>query len=207
MSRYDSRHSRETGGHGVLGFFLTLILILALLAGAYFFLTGDKMDGLKAKVYGFFYPQRYAAQVSQSAAEFGVEEALVYAVIRTESGFRPEVESHAGAVGLMQLMPSTFEWLQNKHDGEVIYQSSALTDPSVNIRYGTYFLSILLERYGDLRTVSAAYNAGTTTVDGWLSDAGYSADGRTLTRIPYEETSGYADKVAGAYEMYRKLYY
>lgn len=199
---------RETKGHGVLGFFLTLILILLILAALFFFFSGDSMKGLKGKVYGIFYPQRYSQQVGTYAAEFGVDEALVYAVIRTESGFRAEVESHAGAVGLMQLMPSTFDWLQEKLEGGIVYGTDALTDPDVNVRYGTYFLSILLDRYGDdVNTAMAAYNAGTTTVDGWLGDSAYSADGQTLSRIPYQETERYVERVEKACEMYKQLYY
>ncbi len=207
MSRHYRDNRRETRGHGVLGFFLTLILIVAILGVFVIFFTGDSMNGLKGTVYGVFYPQKFTEEVKRSSAEFQVDEALIYAVMRTESGFRPEVESHAGAVGLMQLMPSTFDWLQEKLDGEVTQGKAALTDPSVNVRYGTYFLSILLERYGDIHTVACAYNAGTTTVDNWLDDPSCTLDGRTLTRVPYEETEHYAEKVLDAYEMYRKLYY
>ncbi len=205
-----SRHyrGRETKGHGALGFFITLILIIAVLAAVVFFFTGDNMDGLKGKIYSAVYPQKYTAEVSRSAAEFGVDEALVYAVMRTESSFRPEVESHAGAVGLMQLMPETFEWLQSRLDGEVTHTAADLTDPDINIRYGTYFLSILIQQFsGEVHTVAAAYNAGTSAVDGWLADSQYSADGLHLTEIPYTETAKYADKVVETYEMYKKLYY
>ena len=209
MSRHSGRHSRrETKGHGALGFILTLIIILAAFAVIVFFFTGDSMGGLKGNVYKWFYPQKYSEQVERSSKEFGVDEALIYSVIKNESGFRPEVESHAGAVGLMQLMPSTFEWLQERLDGEISHDVSALTNPDINIRYGTYFLSILLESYGgDIRTAAAAYNAGTSTVDGWLSDPQYSSNGSTLTRIPYEETSNYADRVEETYKMYKDLYY
>ena len=210
-SRYDQRYrhrSRETKGHGCLGFFLTLIIVGLIVGGIFFFMTGDRMDGFKGKVYSVFYPQKYSEQVSRYSSEFGVEEALVYSVIRTESGFRPEVESHAGAVGLMQLMPSTFDWLQEKLDGSVVYTSEQLKDPDTNIKYGTYFLSMLMDRYGgDIKTVAAAYNAGTTTVDGWLSDTTYSTNGTTLSYIPYEETEHYADKVIKTRDMYNKLYY
>ena len=210
-SRYDQRYrhrGRETKGHGCLGFFLTLIIVGLIVGGIFFFMTGDRMDGLKGKVYSVFYPQKYSEQVSRYSSEFGVEEALVYSVIRTESGFRPEVESHAGAVGLMQLMPSTFDWLQEKLEGSVVYTSEQLKDPDTNIKYGTYFLSMLMDRYGgDIKTVAAAYNAGTTTVDGWLSDTTYSTNGTTLSYIPYEETEHYADKVIKTRDMYNKLYY
>ena len=204
-----SRHyqKRETKGHGALGFILTFIVIIVIIGAAIFFFTGG-MNGIKSKVYSIFYPQSYSEQVSANAAEFSVDEALVYAVMRTESGFRPEVESHAGAVGLMQLMPETFEWLQNRLDGEVKYTAEDLKNPDVNIRYGTYFLSLLIPQYdGDVRTIAAAYNAGTAAVDSWLSDSQYSSDGKHLSTIPYTETSNYADKVASTFEMYKQLYY
>ncbi|WP_407385645.1 lytic transglycosylase domain-containing protein [Ruminococcus sp.] len=208
MSRYETRHSRETKGHGAIGFLVTFVLILMIVVLVFFFASDHSYKGAKGKLYSFFYPQEYAQQVKKYAAEFGVEEPLIYAVMRTESGFRPEVESHAGAMGLMQMMPSTFDWLQERLEGRIVYQADALTDPDVSIRYGTYLLSILLNQYDNVRdTAVAAYNAGTSTVDGWLEDRACSPDGRTLTKIPYEETAQYVERVGKAYEVYKKLYY
>ena len=166
------------------------------------------MRGFKGTVYKFFYPQKYSEQVERSSREFGVDEALIYSVMRTESGFRPEVESHAGAIGLMQLMPATFDWLQERLEGEIKYSADSLKNPDINVRYGTYFLSILKEQYGaDIYTISAAYNAGSSSVDSWLSDRSYSSDGVKLMNIPYKETKDYAEKVLKTYELYKKLYY
>ena len=195
---------RKKKGHGCLGFTLTLIVALGALFTVLMLKT-DTFDGLKYKAYGLFYQQKYTDQVERYSAEFGVEESLVYAVIRTESGFRPEVESAAGAVGLMQLMPSTFDWLQTSLDGEVIYTADRLSDPDINIRYGTYFISYLIQRYGDLDTACAAYNAGVASVDSWLSDPNYSPDGVTLSEIPYKETERYVEKVKSAKAIYDKL--
>ena len=192
-------------GHGCLGFTLTLLVIAALIVALFF--TTDIFNDAKKKVYTAIYPQKYTQEVKENCAEFGVDEALAYAVIRTESGFRAEVESAAGAVGLMQLMPETFDWLQLRLDGEVKYTAESLTSPGINIRYGVYFLSYLLERYGDPDTACAAYNSGVATVDGWLEDAEYSPDGRTLSTIPYEETERYVSRVREAREWYTKLYY
>ena len=203
MSRHQIEDKKKKG-HGCLGFVLTLTAILAV--AVLLFFTTHVFDGVKNKVYSIFYPQKYSEQVQQSSREFGVDEDLIYAVIRTESGFRQEVVSHAGAVGLMQLMPETFEWLQENLDGEVIYDTEKLKDAAVNIRYGTYFLSWLLERYGDADTACAAYNAGISNVDDWLEDSRYSADGRTLSAIPYSETQKYVERIRGALEMYRKIY-
>jgi len=204
MSRVDKR---KTKGHGCLGFTFTLTVLLAALFVVLFFTT-NLFGGIKKQIYGVFYPRNYSEQVSCYAAEFNVDEPLVYAVIRTESGFREDVESYAGAIGLMQLMPSTFDWLQEKLEGDVIYTTDSLKTADVNIRYGTYFLALLLDRYdGNLSTACAAYNAGTTTVDGWLGDTRYSADGRTLSVIPYAETEQYIRRIEKAEQMYRELYY
>ena len=198
---------RKTKGHGCLGFTITLILSIAAIFVVLFFTT-NVFGGLKKQIYGVFYPQKYSAEVSRYAAEYGVDEPLVYAVIRSESGFREDVESYAGAIGLMQLMPSTFDWLQEKIEGDVIYTADSLKTADVNIRYGTYFLALLLDRYdGDVTTACAAYNAGTSTVDGWLGDSRYSKDGKTLAAIPYTETERYVERIEKAEEIYRELYY
>ncbi|MBQ3266179.1 MAG: lytic transglycosylase domain-containing protein [Ruminococcus sp.] len=207
MSRNHSRHARETKGHGAIGFLLTFVLLLFAGVMVFFFVSDTNYKGAKGKVYSLFYPQEYETQVKKYAYEFGVEEPLVYAVIRTESGFRPEVESAAGAMGLMQLMPSTFDWLQESLDGDIVYSSDSLSEPDVNIRYGVYLLSVLLGQYEVRDTAVAAYNAGTSTVDGWLEDKSISPDGKSLTDIPYEETANYVERVSEAYEMYKQLYY
>ena len=205
MSSYRNRRQKQNNkGHGCLGFSITLLVLIV--AAVVLFFTTDIFGGLKYKVYGLFYQQKYSEQVEKYSREFGVDEDLVYAVIRTESGFREEVESHAGAVGLMQLMPDTFAWLQEDLDGEVTYSADQLKNADINIRYGTYFLSWLLDRYGDTGTACAAYNAGLSNVDDWLADSRYSSDGRTLSEIPYKETARYVEKVQDAMEMYKKIY-
>lgn len=153
------------------------------------------------------YPTKYKQEVEAAAWNYGVDKALIYAVIRTESGFDPEAGSHAGAMGLMQLMPTTFEWLQTYYDGEVTMDTDQLTDPKINIDYGTKFLKFLLERYESDSSAIAAYNAGFGAVDGWLDDSNYSSDGVHLDAIPYEETSHYVDKVETAREKYKELYH
>lgn len=202
----DRYMEEKTRGHGGCGFVLTLLLVVVLIGGLLLFTT-NVLDGYKTRIYRFFYPQKYVEQVTSCAAEFHVDDALIYAVIRTESGFREEVESHAGAIGLMQLMPSTFEGLQTVRYGEVTMTADALFDPDINIEYGTYLLSTLLAHYdGNVATAAAAYNAGMTNVDSWLSDPSCSSDGITLTSVPYEETERYIERIEKAYEMYEALY-
>ena len=152
------------------------------------------------------YPRKYSDVVEKSARRYGLEPELVYAVIRAASSFDPDVRSRAGALGLMQLMPETFDWLQEKEGGGTAYTEQDLFRPEVNVEYGCRFLSMMTKKYGVLRTALCAYNAGTGAVDGWLADARYSADGKNLKRIPYEETRNYADAVEQNYLEYKKLY-
>lgn len=202
-------HFEKTGkkGHGccggILGLFLAFSAILLVLS-----FTTDMLDSVKYSIMGRFYKQEYSEYVTEYADKYDVDEALVYAVIRTESGFREDVKSSAGAVGLMQIMPDTFKWLQEKESGSVKYGADKLTDPEINIRYGTYYLSYLLSHYnGNEELAIAAYNAGMTNVDKWLKDERYSEDGESLKKIPYKETAKYVKRVTKTKGVYETLYY
>lgn len=202
-------HYEKTGkkGHGCCGCIVTfcIVLCVALILLAF---TTTVLDGVKNKVMEHFYPLEYSEYVQQYSEQYSVDETLVYAVIRTESGFRAEVESSAGAMGLMQIMPDTFSWLQNMRDGEVTHSDSELLNPQTNIEYGTYFLSYLIDKYeGNEQLAVAAYNAGMTNVDNWLEDIAHSADGVSLTSIPFEETKNYVERVENTKRVYETLYY
>lgn len=149
-------------------------------------------------------PTRYESIVLKYSAQYDVPAALVFSVIRTESDFDPEAVSSAGAMGLMQITPETFDWLQTK-TGENLPEER-LFDPEISIRYGTYFLSILLREFENIDTAAAAYNAGMNAVIKWLRDPAYSDDGKTLKEIPYKETAYYVVKVNRALKDYRELY-
>ncbi|MEE0858981.1 MAG: lytic transglycosylase domain-containing protein [Acutalibacteraceae bacterium] len=148
------------------------------------------------------HPHDYDEYVYKYSEEYEIEPNLVFAIMKAESNFDPEAESHVGAIGLMQLMPETFEWLQTYKDGEVTMDSSYLYDPEINIQYGCLFLDFLLDRYTVEETAVAAYNAGFGAVDGWLENSKYSSDGMTLSYIPYPETSLYVEKVETAKNFY-----
>ena len=150
------------------------------------------------------YPRQYEDIVTKYSLEYGVPEYIIYAVIRTESGFDSSAKSGAGALGLMQIMPTTFDWiLTQTHDG---YEIGMLYDPDTNIKYGTFLLSYLHLRYDSWESAYAAYNAGSGRVDGWLDDPAVSKDGK-LVDIPIGETRNYVKKVAAAAEKYKELYY
>ncbi|MDD5952757.1 MAG: lytic transglycosylase domain-containing protein [Oscillospiraceae bacterium] len=151
------------------------------------------------------YPREYSDIVSQEARDNGLEEALVYAVIKAESNFDADAVSRVGAVGLMQLMPDTFRWMLYR-EGNTELTTDDMTDPAINIRYGCHYLAYLSSKYTALKTIAAAYNAGDGAVDGWLEDPSYSDDGVNLKEIPYPETASYAEKIEKNYAKYKELY-
>ena len=178
---------------------LIWLVVLAILAGGIVIFVTRYYEETKLGLEKASYPKKYSEFVEKYSDEYGLESSLVYAVIRTESGFDPDAQSDAGACGIMQMMPSSFEWLQEKRGTEDLF------NPEICIDYGCYLLKYFYDYYGDERCAVAAYNAG-FVVGEWLSDSNYSKDGKTLDKIPYPETSNYVDKVESAKEMYIKLY-
>lgn len=161
---------------------------------------------LRPMVLKWSYPLKYEEQVEKYAAEYGLDDMLVYSIIRCESSFDPEARSHAGACGLMQLMPATAQWFAENKE-QIEYSQEMLFDPDYNIRLGCVYLSYLEERFdGNLGNMLAAYNAGEGRVRQWLSSPIYSEDGQNLSAIPYPETKNYVERVQNAYAMYNQLY-
>ncbi len=151
------------------------------------------------------HPIKYESYVERYSREYGVDKYLVYAVIKTESGYRPDAVSNVGARGLMQIMETTFDWIKFKTgDDESVYYD--MFDPETNIKYGCWLLSYLCREFGNLDAVAAAYHAGRGQVNEWLSDSNYSADGVHLDVIPIDDTAYYVSKITKAYNTYLRLY-
>ncbi len=178
------------------GLLICILLLIAFAVGCVF---GVKIYEKQS------YPQKYQSYVTKYCSEYSVPEPLVYAVIRTESSFKPDAVSPVGAQGLMQLMPDTFSWLARLI--EVEHKAETITDPETNIRFGTYYLRHLYDRFGNWDTALAAYNAGHGRVTQWLADSRYSDDGIVLKRIPYKETYNFVKRVNSSTEKYKELYY
>lgn len=174
------------------------ILILSILFGLLFQIIWDAIDRAS-------YPRNYSDYVEKYAYEYGIPEYVVYSVIKVESDFESGAVSSDGAVGLMQMMPSTFNWLTGMLSENL--NSAMLYDPETNIKYGTYYLSYLYQRYGSWSETYAAYNAGQGTVDDWLKEEEYTDKNGKLAKIPYHETAGYVKKLKKANETYKRLYY
>lgn len=152
------------------------------------------------------YPLRYEDSIRLNADRFGLDPYHVAAVIRTESDFDPQAVSRAGAMGLMQIMPETGDWIAGKL-GVADFTPEMLLEPERNIEFGCWYLQFLNERFtADQNLVSAAYNAGHNKVSSWLEDESISEDGEHLHAIPYKETRDYVQRIAAAYEQYRRLY-
>ena len=142
------------------------------------------------------YPLAYEQIVSGHARHYRLDPALVAAVIYQESKFRPSARSRSGAIGLMQLQPSTAEGIAIRTGG-TRFRVDDLYQPEINVRYGAWYLRHLLDKYGDERTALAAYNAGQDNVDRWLRD------GRG---IAFSETRAYVDRVEDLKRIYRDAY-
>ncbi|MBE6574073.1 MAG: lytic transglycosylase domain-containing protein [Ruminococcaceae bacterium] len=153
------------------------------------------------------HPMKYEEYVDRYSKEYGVPISIVYAVIKTESGFDEKSLSAAGAKGLMQLTDDTVEYVKNKL---AIEEEIDAFDPETNIKFGVFYLSNLYERYKNggfesWNTVLAAYNAGPSNVWSWLADEEITKEGE-LANIPFPETDNYIDKVNDARKMYLELY-
>lgn len=152
------------------------------------------------------YPIQYCDIVERYCSEYNVDTDLAYAVIHTESGFDPGARSNAGAIGLMQIMPETFLWLQSKLEPDADRSAAALYEPEINIRYGIYFLSMLHDIFQDDVLTVAAYHAGQNRVRGWLNDNSIPQENCTPDDIPSSVTGHYVRKVQNARSIYKKLY-
>lgn len=153
------------------------------------------------------YPIKYSKIVEKYASEFNVPEYIIYAIIKTESNFDPDLKSESGALGLMQMIPKTFKFISSgKHlDEDTAFEE--LEDPDTAIRYGVYYLRYLFNRFHKWNTVFAAYNAGEGTVSKWLNDPKYSNEKGELTKIPDSNVKSYVNKVNKAINYYKDTYY
>jgi soluble lytic murein transglycosylase len=151
-------------------------------------------------------PLRHEDIIRQQAADKGLDPALIAGVIYTESRFRDQT-SHAGAKGLMQILPSTADDNARKSGGTAFVQGD-LADPQVNISYGSFYLRYLLKRYGGSEVLAiAAYNAGEGRVDRWIFDARHNGEEFDhLRHIPFPETRHYVEQVLDMRGRYRERY-
>ncbi len=155
------------------------------------------------KIERIFYPRKYSSYVEKYSKEYKVDKYLVYSIIKTESKFNPKAVSSKKASGLMQITEKTSSWLSK----ELALKNVDIFDPQTNIMMGTWYLHRLKKEFkGDMRLMISAYNGGSGNVKKWLKSSNYSDDGKSLTRIPFKETSEYTEKVLKNYKKYKEVY-
>jgi len=152
--------------------------------------------------YGLF-PFPYRQQITQYAKQEKINPLLVLSVMRKESTFNPEIDSVVGAVGLMQIVPPTANWVAQQID----LPDYSLINPDDNIRIGTWYLKHNHHRYQDDSLLAvASYNAGTGNVSAWINRYGINNRDRFVEQIPFPETKDYVEGVFGNYWNYLRLY-
>jgi soluble lytic murein transglycosylase len=152
------------------------------------------------------YPFPYRELVRREAEEWGIDPFMMAAIIRQESAFKADIVSHAGAIGLMQVMPPTGAQLARVH-GPSGFTEELLTRPEVNLHLGAAFFVDMSRRYDNaLPLVLSAYNAGPTRATRWRRYPEASDPLRFTERIPFAETRGYVKSVRRNLGLYRALY-
>jgi soluble lytic murein transglycosylase len=172
---------------------LALLVLAAVLGGAFVYVHSSEPDWYVR----LRYPLRYDTIVRGHARNYRLDPALLAAVIYQESKFHAHVRSRSGAIGLMQLLPSTAEGIAI-HTGGSRFRVADLDDPELNVRYGSWYLRHLIDKYGRERTALAAYNAGQDNVDRWRARG---------VGIAFPETRHYVARVEHLRGLYRRAYH
>ena len=182
-----------------------MIAVSALVVGAMVAIAISRLD-LGDTIKEITLPLRHDDIIRQQAAEKDLDPALIAAVIYSESRFNEGRRSSAGAIGLMQVTPQTAQVIEHLSGGTT-FVTQDLKDPEINIRYGSYYLRYLLDRYdGNEVLAVAAYNGGETNVDRWLADSRERGEAFSARDIPFPETRAYVDRVLSKRQEYRDNY-
>ncbi|GER94240.1 hypothetical protein A45J_2000 [hot springs metagenome] len=155
------------------------------------------------KIHDLFYPMAFQQDVEEAARKNNIDPLLIMSIMREESRFNINALSIAGAVGLMQLMPST----ANKYDRHVkitLKNTNQLYEPKTNILIGSYYLKHLIKNFKSLPLAIAAYNAGEEIVREWLKKGSYNTVDEFIEDIPYDETRNYVKRVLTTYFEYMR---
>ncbi len=174
--------------------------VLVVFLFAVFYLIGTPL------IWKWMYPIKYQEEIIEASRRYHVDPALILAIIRTESAFDHEQVSKKGAIGLMQLMPDTAQWVIRQAGFEPMAQEY-LDNPKVNIDVGTWYVSFLLKKYNGNQVLAiAAYNAGPGKVNSWLEGEKWNGSRDHIEDIPYGETRHYVQRVLYYQERYRQIY-
>lgn len=179
-------------------FFAVLLVIVLLAAFAFPYVYSGIMK--------IIYPLKHEDTIKRYANEYDLDVYAVFGIIKAESNFVVDAQSHKGAMGLMQLTESTAWWIADKI-GMDDFSLKDLSEPETNVRMGCWYLDYLLDAYDEnLELALCAYNAGSGNVSKWLANEQYSDDGRNLDVIPFPETEQYVEKIKKYMKTYKEMY-
>ncbi|MHB1376510.1 MAG: tetratricopeptide repeat protein [Candidatus Humimicrobiaceae bacterium] len=165
-------------------------------------LTGDKKD----YYYYLFYPYAYNELILKYSTEYNVEPDFLLAIIREESRFKADAGSHAGAQGLMQVMPATGKSIANQI-GISNFSESMLHDPQISIKMGSFYIGKMLSNFENNKYYAlGAYNGGPGAMQKWISKYGSLDIDEFIESLTYDETKNYIKKVMASYFIYELLY-
>lgn len=180
-----------------------LLLALSILALTFVIYFLSQSEPVQRR---YMYPYPYQELVEVYAKKNGVDSALVASVIMNESRFKNDAQSQRGAVGLMQIMPETAEWIALQL-GDEDFSLAKLHDPETNIRYGVWYLADLRREFANNDIlVLAAYNAGRGVVKEWMEEGRWRWTFHSPDKIPYPETRSYVINVLKNRSRYEALY-
>lgn len=156
---------------------------------------------LPEKIESQIYRKEYEEEVERYSSEYGIEPALVYSVIKVESNFNPKAVSEAGAIGLMQIIEESFDWVAWRL-GRTDLEFDDMYTPEYSIMFGCNMLGYLWEKYHSIELVAAAYHSGMTTVDSWIESGIVDPTNVDVEDIEGDNTRYYVKKIKRAYKNY-----
>ncbi|MDU5228995.1 MAG: lytic transglycosylase domain-containing protein [Anaerococcus sp.] len=146
----------------------------------------------------------YQDQITETSENFNIDPLLTASIVKVESDFDNDAQSHQGAQGLMQLLDETA-----RHSAEVIgmdYYPEKLNDIDYNLNLGVGYYNYLIKYYNNQKLALAAYNGGVGNVDKWIKDGVLDKNNPDISKIPFDETRQYVTKVETTYDVYKTFY-
>ena len=174
-------------------------LILILFSSVAFFISAYNLFNV------YTHPLKFENEINFYAEKYDLTPALVASVINVESSFNENAKSNKNAIGLMQIKLSTANYMQELNSENTLTEQE-LFNPEININLGCRYLKYLIDKFKNINTSLAAYNAGETNVRNWLNSGIYSTDGIILNYIPFKETRNYVEKINKNIKFYTKIY-
>ncbi|AJY73562.1 lytic transglycosylase domain-containing protein [Paenibacillus beijingensis] len=177
------------------------VLLLLLIALVLFLFLKSDWIGRK------MYPVKYTEDIKASAGNYKMDPYLIAAIIRVETNYTTGKVSSKGALGIMQLMPETADWIIEKADFTKVSRETLAERADVNIEAGVWYLRSLHEKFdGNSVAAVAAYNAGPGNVNKWISSGVWDGSLESVRNLPFGETRHYVQRVIYYYNKYKQLY-